>query len=108
MLQQDDGKILGMDKDDFEKIVLSLCLLATTAVSLYVYLTLGHIDTDMIYLVGLFLTAFITRKGLSYWKPERYKKQRIEEKELDIIKIQEYKENEELELSVYSNDDSPI
>jgi len=70
---------------DFEKILIGALLIVATLVVVYKFFLTGVSDQGMIYLIVSFLSAFVVRKGLTYWKPDRYNpKPKIEEKIDDI------------------------
>jgi hypothetical protein len=87
-----DGKIFGIDMQDYEKLVLSFAIVVLVLVTAYRYIYFGTIIYEMVSLIGLFLTAFVMRKGLSFWKPERYSKMKIEEKTSDHDKLEDKSE----------------
>jgi L-lactate permease len=61
-----------MDWTHFEKVILGFLLIATTGAVIYNYLKVGNVGPEMPNIIGLFLAAFVVRKGLSYFKPNQY------------------------------------
>jgi len=62
----------GLSIQDTEKIITGISFLATVFVLLYKYLTKDIIDPLIVqYSLGVG-GLLVIRKGLSYWKPERY------------------------------------
>ena len=62
----------GMTSDDLEKIVLLCLSIACVIIGLIMYIKTGDITPNFVYLTIGILTLMVTRKGLSYLKPERY------------------------------------
>lgn len=57
---------------NFEKILLGAGLALVILAIVYVYVTNRQADGGMISLVGILVSGLVARKGLSYWKPDRY------------------------------------
>lgn len=62
-----------IDWTNFEKVLMGTSLVAVVSSLVYVYLTTHLSDGGMVSLVGVLVGGLIARKGLSYFKPERYR-----------------------------------
>lgn len=57
---------MKFDLRDFEKFELGGLLAATVFTTIGVYLYKGEVDSNMVYLTTVLVSAFVARKGLKY------------------------------------------
>jgi hypothetical protein len=63
---------MKFNKNDFEKIVLGILSIISVLVTLYLTIK-GSLSVNISLDLSKFLIGvFVVRKGISYWKPERY------------------------------------
>lgn len=62
----------GFNEKDFEKLVTGFLFIACVGAVIYKYLAANITNTDMIYLCAILGSLFVVRKGISYFKPDRY------------------------------------
>ena len=55
-----------INASDFEKFTLGIAFLATVFTILGVYVYKGVVDSNLVYLVTIEVSAFVARKGLKY------------------------------------------
>lgn len=70
---------------DFEKLLLGFLVTLTIVIILLVYWLRGTVDSNLVYLSAIELTAFVARKGLSYIKPDRYYQNTYGDNELEGV-----------------------
>lgn len=69
----------GFTKEDFEKLTTGFLFIIGVLVVLYKYLIENETNTNMIYLVTILGSLFVVRKGISYFKPNRYYRYNFED-----------------------------
>ncbi|QZY57174.1 hypothetical protein [Crassaminicella profunda] len=62
----------GLTERDFEKVTTGVLFILTVLSVLYRYLRYAETNKDIIYLVSILGSLFVIRKGISYFKPDRY------------------------------------